>query len=98
MGGPGKSFGACRRCDGAVTSSGVLCGKIAPGADTDYLLEHELEYLAATGFAGSVVATGFGFARRSRRPQTRVELWALFGGLVGVWLGIWLILVAPAFA
>jgi hypothetical protein len=60
-----------------------------------YLAEHELSYLAQTYVLGAVVATALGFYRRSRHPDTRVELWALFGGLVGAWVGIWLIALAP---
>ena len=61
----------------------------------DYLGEHELTYLGGTYIAGAVPATAIGFWRRSRNSTARVEVWALFGGLVGFWLGVWMIVLAP---
>jgi hypothetical protein len=57
-----------------------------------YLAEHELAYIGETSLAGSVVASAFAFWRRSWQPATRVELWALFGGVVGAYLGAWIVL------
>jgi hypothetical protein len=60
-----------------------------------YIGEHPIMYLASTGFVGGTAFSVVGFARRENRPEERVELGALYGAIVGIWVGLMLILFDP---
>jgi hypothetical protein len=74
----------------------VAAFQLGSSATAGYPAEHQLAYLAEGSAVGAVGATMAAIAHRARHgPSARVELWALFGGMVGLWIAFMLILISP---
>jgi hypothetical protein len=57
-----------------------------------YLAEHEVQYIGESTAIGSAAAAALGFWRRSHNAATKVEHWALFGAVAGLWFSLWIVL------